>query len=481
MALAVAGVTAATLQSLRVDARIDSDLLAKAEEFRLLADVGIDPDTGAEFDSPQDLVRTAMERVIPSRNEGVLGFVDGALAYTTRDAALALDQDDEFIAALSAAVVDEAVTLTTVETTVTTYRVIAVPVTTTSPAVTTDASPSTSPSPPATPAPDDTQQAVAAIVVAYDLTAEQEEFSAVFVTYTGVAIAAFGIVGLAGWLVSGRLLRPVRILAASARRIGREDLSERIPVTGNDDLSDMTRAVNEMLGRLETAFTSQRQLLDDVGHELRTPLTVVRGHLELMDTADPDEAAQVRVLVLDELDRMNRFVDDLMTLATADSPTFLKTGEVDLGRLTDDVFDKVLTLGDRQWRMAERAESEAHADAQRLTQAWLQLAANAVKFSENGSVIELGSQVEDDEARLWVRDEGQGISAADLERIFDRFGQVSPGALPGAGLGLAIVSAIAQAHAGSVDCASQVGEGSTFTITIPLSPPTDPAPLEEES
>ena len=478
LALVTAGFTASRLQELRVDARIDNDLLAEAEEFRLLADVGVDPDTGQEFDSPDDLVRTAMERVIPARHEGVLGFVDGQLEYTTRDPSLPLEEDPEFIAAVSGAVVDDRVTLSTVETSVTTYRVIAVP-------VTTAAAPATeSPSPAAedndsgvlTGGP---EESVAAMVLAYDRTAEQAEFGGIFVTYAGVAIGSFGVVGLVGWLVSGRLLGPVRVLAASARRIGREGLSERIPVRGNDDLSDMTRAVNEMLGRLDAAFASQRQLLDDVGHELRTPLTVIRGHLELMDAADPAEAAQVRSLVLNELDRMNRFVDDLMTLATADSPTFLKPTRVSLGELTDDVFDKVLALGGRQWRMTERAEAHAWADDQRLTQAWLQLAANAVKFSVDGSTIHVGSRVVGHEARLWVSDEGRGISAEDLERIFDRFGQVSPGDLPGAGLGLAIVSAIAHAHGGTVRCDSTVGEGSTFTMTIPLESSADPIPAEE--
>src|SRR5699024_12335254 len=108
--------------------------------------------------------------------------------------------------------------------------------------------------------------------------------------------------GLGGWRVAGRLLHPVRVLATTARGIGKEDISERIPVTGNDDLAGMTRSVNAMLDRLEGASRAQDQLIHDVSHELRTPLTIVRGHLEVLDVGDREDVLPTRELHLDELD-----------------------------------------------------------------------------------------------------------------------------------------------------------------------------------
>lgn len=148
------------------------------------------------------------------------------------------------------------------------------------------------------------------------------------------------VVGLVGWLVAGRLLNPVRVLATAAHRISREDISERIPVSGSDDLAQMTRAFNSMLDRLQGAFRAQDQLVHDVSHELRTPLTIVRGHLEVLDVGDRDDVVATRELTLDELARMNRVIDDLTTLAQADHPGFLRTAPVEVGKLTDEVYDK---------------------------------------------------------------------------------------------------------------------------------------------
>lgn len=457
LALLTAGVTAARLQELRVETRIDDDLRSSAEEFRLLSSEGVDPETGEAFTSPADLVRTAMARIIPGRNEGVVGVVGGEIAYTARGADVALEDDPALVAALGPLVTGDATSFTTVETPVTTYRVAAIPVRTAA-----DGSLAEGPDDSSPPA-----DSVAALVFAYDLTAERADFGEVFRSYALVAAASLVVVTVVGWLVAGQLLRPIRVLAASARRIGREDLSERIPVRGNDDLADMTRSVNEMLERLDDAFDAQRQLIDDVNHELRTPLTVVRGHLELMDAEDPDDAREVRALALDEVARMNRVIDDLTTLATAERPDFVRAEPVELGALTDEIFDKAVALGERQWRLEQRAEGVVEADRQRLTQALLQLAANAVKFSPTGSRISLGSRIEGSRAVLWVADEGPGVAPEDRERVFERFARVGDRSAPGSGLGLAIVAAIAHAHEGLARCGEAPGGGALFTIEIP--------------
>ena len=287
-------------------------------------------------------------------------------------------------------------------------------------------------------------------------------------TYAIVAALALLLVtAMAAW-VSGRLLSPLRTLRETADDISATDLSRRLPVTGNDDITALTRTFNGMLDRLEGAFVGQREFLDDAGHELRTPLTVLRGHLELLDPDDPAEIAETRELLLDETDRMARLVGDLILLAKSDRPDFLRLREVDLGSLTRDLVTKARGLGDRDWVLDGVAEHKLVADEQRLTQAVLQLADNAVKHTRDGDTIAIGSSYAGGVSRLWVRDTGPGVPPEDRRRIFERFGR---GAVPpgdeGFGLGLSIVGAIAGAHGGGVTVEDAEPPGARFVITLP--------------
>jgi signal transduction histidine kinase len=464
LALLLAGGAAWFLQRGQIDARIDESLNRSATELKRLAASGVNPVTGEPFTSAEDVVVASIQLTVPAHNEGILGLREGRTPLVSQqDVRLRLEDDPELVTALAPLVAGDHVVLRSPRTATADYRALVAPVQAIGGA-------GTSPG-----------QGPAALVLAYDRSAEHAEFAQVFRTYAVVALGALVLIGVVGWVVAGRLLEPIRTLSRTAQRIGDTDLSARIPVTGNDDLSDLSRTVNGMLDRLEGSFESQRRLIDDVGHELRTPLTVVRGHLELMDPRDAADASETRDLALDELDRMNRLVDDLVTLATAGRPDFVRPGDTDLGRLLDDVHDKVRTLGDRRWLVDARADVAVLADGQRLTQALLQLAANAVKFSAPGSVVALGSAVSDDGARVrvWVRDEGVGIAPEQQERIFERFAQATtPGAThpEGAGLGLAIVAAIAAGHGGRVLVASTPGVGSTFTLDLPLVPVAGPSP-----
>ncbi|MDQ1103505.1 HAMP domain-containing sensor histidine kinase [Nocardioides zeae] len=315
----------------------------------------------------------------------------------------------------------------------------------------------------------------ALVVVTYTDVAHQQLTDTVR-TYTLVAMAALLlVVAVASWQ-SGRLLRPLRVLRRSAEEISGTDLSRRVPETGNDDITDLTRTVNGMLARLESAFTGQRQFLDDAGHELRTPLTILRGHLELLETDSP-EARETRDLLLDEVDRMARLVGDLLLLAKSDRPDFLTTAPVDVADLAATVLSKARGLGPRDWTLDVPAGAVAppvlEADEQRLTQALLQLCDNAVKHTAPGDVVAVGWDVVRDGARdgavrLWVRDSGPGVPEADRERIFERFGRSHvPDDDEGFGLGLSIVAAIAAAHGGSVAVTPASPTGALFVLTVP--------------
>jgi signal transduction histidine kinase len=225
-----------------------------------------------------------------------------------------------------------------------------------------------------------------------------------------------------------------------------------------------------MLDRLERAFDAQRHFLDDAGHELRTPLTIIRGHLEVLPE-HPVERQRTLELVLDEVKRMGRMVDDLILLAKSDEPDFLQLGPVDVAALTNELHAKASALGARTWRVDAVGRGMIVADRQRLTQAIVQLAQNAVEHTETGAEIGLGSEVSPGGARFWVRDTGSGVPSEDRERIFERFERGMNEDHEGAGLGLAIVTAIARAHGGRTELDGASGSGSTFSITVPTDQP----------
>ncbi|MEX1207099.1 MAG: HAMP domain-containing sensor histidine kinase [Acidimicrobiia bacterium] len=284
-----------------------------------------------------------------------------------------------------------------------------------------------------------------------------------------VFASAFVLASATAWLVAGRVLRPLRQVTDTARSISETNWHERIEVVGDEEISELARTFNSMLDRLEQAFEVQRRFIDDAGHELRTPITIIRGHLELWGS-DPAEAAEARAVIDDELARMARLVDELLLLAKAEHPAFLEPRAVDIAAFTEEVAAKARALDDRPLRVAEVARVVLVADPQRLTQAMMNLAANAMEHTPKDAAVEIGSTLEDGRVRLWVRDHGPGIAPEDQEQIFQRFSRGKPGprSSRGAGLGLAIVAAIAEAHDGTVNLISAPGLGSTFSIDLPL-------------
>ena len=310
-----------------------------------------------------------------------------------------------------------------------------------------------------------------ALVVVHFLDDEFNELNRVMQTYAIIALLSLALITAVAALQSGRLLRPVRVLRENAQQISETDLSRRIPETGNDDITALTRTFNEMLARLDAAFTGQREFLDDAGHELKTPLTVIRGHMELVDISDLEDVEATRVLLLDEIDRMSRLVNDLIMLAKTDRPGFFVFEPVNVAPFTETVLEKCRALGNREWRLDEVAQFMTDIDEQRVTQALLQLAQNAVKHTGPGDVIALGSAVDGVRGglRLWVRDSGPGVREEDKEVIFERFGR---GAVPegdeGFGLGLSIVKAIAVAHGGTVTVEDAASRGAKFVLTLPV-------------
>jgi len=312
---------------------------------------------------------------------------------------------------------------------------------------------------------------------------ERREIDAAVRTAIVIQLVTLVVASLVGLLLAGRVLRPLRTLATTAQSISDTDFTQRIPVTGGDEASQIADAFNDMLNRLERAFTTQRQFLNDTSHELRTPLTVIRGHVELLELAEtPEERRQTIELVTEEIDRLTRMVNDLFLLAHAERPDFLTLETVDLVDLLGTLHRKLAALAPRDWQMHANGRAVVRGDPQRLTQAVMELARNAVKHTDDGASIRLGTATRGDQAVLWVEDTGVGVTAGESEAIFRRSERgtsdgdagAPAGDEGGAGLGLAIVRAIAEAHKGSVTLVSQDGLGARFELALPLAERREP-------
>ena len=301
---------------------------------------------------------------------------------------------------------------------------------------------------------------------------EREEVAHTIII-VGVVEAVMAIIALTSslaWLAAGRILTRLRLLTETAHSINDTDLTQRIPVQGKDEITELTITFNEMLERLQSAFLSQRNFINDAGHELQTPITIVRGHLEVLQEEMKLEGHETLELVIDELDRMSRIVSELLLLAKVEQPDFLYLETVDINLLTEEIYLKASVLASRDWRLDGKASGKIIVDRHRIAQAALNLAQNATQHTVAGEEIALGSTLVNGNIHFWVRDTGEGVALADQKRIFQRFarGLNSHRRSEGAGLGLAIVSAIASAHGGRIELISQVGIGSTFTIIFPV-------------
>ncbi|MGO1312089.1 MAG: sensor histidine kinase, partial [Brevibacterium aurantiacum] len=305
-------------------------------------------------------------------------------------------------------------------------------------------------------------------VVVHNVTASHTDLTHVMQIYIIVALAAALLISGISLVLARKLLAPVTELRQTAQSISGGDLSSRITTRGHDDIAELGRTFNDMLDRLEASFETQRRFLDDVGHELRTPLTILSGHLETMDSSDVDDVDETRTMLLDETDRMARLVEELLILARSRRPDFVRPEQVDVPSLLNESLAKAKGLGQRDWRIETPPAIVLTGDRQRLTQALLQLASNAVEHTEEDQSITFGARVVDDNVHIWVRDEGSGVPDEIAADVFERFSRGSTEG-HGFGLGLSIIRAIAEAHGGTV-VLDHVSRGAQFRMILPKGP-----------
>jgi two-component system OmpR family sensor kinase len=385
----------------RTDERIAHELSQEVKELRAFAREGLNPESGRPWSRVEQLLALNLSRNIPEENQTMLAFVDGRPYRRSAQVPPArLDTDRRFVAAVAGV---RRPTLGLVQSSAGGVRYAAVPV-------------SLRGSP---------RRGVFVVAVFRDR--ERADVNEVVGVLAVVGTGALVLAALACWGLAGRILAPVRVLTETARSIGESDLTRRIPVEGTDEIARLAATFNQMLDRLEAAFASQRALVSDAGHELRTPITIIRGHLELLGE-DPEERRETIALVADELDRMGRFVEDLLTLAKAERPDFLYPEDVDVDELAEELVTKASAFAPRLWELERVVPGRIVADRQRLTQAVMNLAHNAVQHTASGDRIGLGCALVDGHARL------------------------------------------AEAHGGRVELDSPPGDGATFTLVIPAEP-----------
>ncbi|GAA1945624.1 ATP-binding protein [Brevibacterium antiquum] len=447
IAVSIIVLTTARAELSRVKLQAHAELQHETEKFRDFASIP-NPADGKPYSSVEALMTSHLQNNLPEHSETFFSIIDGKEDQRSVDTPpFRLDQDADFVAQAAEVTTPEFADRSTPAGPVT-YAVVPVQL-------------------------EGSSQAGQLVIVEY-LTPEYDEAWATIWTMTIIAVIALIMAGFFGWLVAGRVLSPIRQLSETASRIGEEDLSRRIEVTGNDDVAHLGVTFNRMLDRLESGFDGQRQFLDDAGHELRTPITVVRGHLDVMGD-DPQDREHTLDLAGDELRRMSRLVDELIMLAGSERPDFLVPATTDLTDLVFESFSKATALGTRHWIIDATPEAFGVVDEQRLTQALLQLAANSIDHTDVDDTIAFGGRTTEDAIELWVRDTGTGVAEEDLERIFERFARSkrTKHGRVGTGLGLTIVDRIAKAHDGTVSVSSVEGEGSTFVVELPWRHPEE--------
>ena len=291
-----------------------------------------------------------------------------------------------------------------------------------------------------------------------------------------------------GFAVASRVAAPLRRMAHVAARVDGGDLGPRMEIADRrDEVRVLAEAFDHMLDRLEDAFDRQTAFVADASHELRTPLTVIRGQLEVLALAerpDPDEVRRVEKLVGVEVERMSRLVEDMMLLAQADEGAFLRPSIIELRPFLLDLLRGLADVAPRRLVVGTIPESLIEADEDRLAQALRNLLRNALAHTAEDGAVELSVETADGRALFIVDDDGPGIPPDQRGAVFDRFRRLDGGRARdagGAGLGLAIVQAIAHAHGGRAWADAAPSGGARFVLEIPMRPrspdvATEPVP-----
>lgn len=416
-----------------VDRAANSDVVQEVDEFRTFADRGRDPSTGRAFASAERLLALHLEREFPGEAEVLAAFVRGAdrpvLAQAVRDR-FALTGDTALVQRL----VQDPASSGTARTAAGEFRWGKAVV-----------EPSAG-------------SAGGAFLVAQFTGPARAEVDRVVRLVALVCLGGLLLTAGIAYAVAGQILAPVRTVRLAASRITRADLGQRIEVRGRDDVAALALTVNAMLDRLQDAFQAQQRFAAAAGRHLRAPLDVLAD-----DGAAPRARAEAGA-------RATAVLDDLEVLAAAEAPGFLSPVAVDLAVLTEQLADDVRGLTDRRWVVERAAHGRVDVDDVRVRQAVRRLALNALQQPSSGAPLRLGVAVDrthgGEAVEVWVADDGPGLAPERAASVLERYTESSTST--GAGLGLAVVRAVADAHSGSAWVETAPGEGARFGLRLPV-------------
>jgi len=326
---------------------------------------------------------------------------------------------------------------------------------------------------------------VGVIQVGQELGPLQQTIEELRLIYLVVGPFAIFWLCLGCWLLAERTIAPIIEVTEAAQGITADNLTRRLPFGNHqDELSQMVACLNQMLDRLEKSFRRIRQFSGDASHELRTPLTILRGETEvtLRWAKTTDEFRDMLRSNMEEIDRMERIIESLLTLAKSEvGELTLEMKQLSLSDMVQELYLQSRILCEAKQIKVEidlKVEQEVRirGDELRLRQMFLNLISNAIKYTPDGGELKIVLAQKNDFAVIDIADSGIGMHAEHLAHIFDRFYRVDKARNRmdgGTGLGLAIVKWIAEAHGGSISVTSEVGKGSSFSVSLPIQGPEE--------
>ncbi|MEI7685817.1 MAG: heavy metal sensor histidine kinase [Planctomycetota bacterium] len=315
------------------------------------------------------------------------------------------------------------------------------------------------------------------VQVGRSLAAYKHELSELLMTFLLAGPLTLAVAISGGYFLAGRVLRPVQEMTQAAKVISADRLSQRIAVINpHDELGELGETLNQMIERLERSFTEMRRFTADAAHELRTPLAIIRNEAEvaLRLPRSSDQYCGVLENLLEDTNRLSLLADQLLFLSRQDAGVGSKANEsVQLDALLREVVGNMQLMAQERGITLELTDSPPcvlTTDPRLLRRVFVNLLDNAIKYTGQEGRVVVSSEVAATDVTIQIRDSGVGISSEHLPHIFERFYRVDAarsGEENGAGLGLAICQAILRNLEGTISVRSEVGKGTTFTVTLP--------------
>jgi signal transduction histidine kinase len=307
--------------------------------------------------------------------------------------------------------------------------------------------------------------------VANPLTPVQQAQASLRRAFVVVGLIVLLLATVAGVALASLIAAPLRRMARVATAAGGGDLAVRAgPITSRGEIAMLASAFDDMLERLQRAFSRQQDFVSDASHELRTPLSVLRAQVELLDReTDEHRRHEGTTTLLRRLDQLDRLVADMLTLASAEAGQLVEPRTIELGEFFEDLRRDLPLFGERDYKL-QPIEGTLQADPDRLTQVLRNLIRNAIAHTQQGDRVTIAAHAHDALLEITVSDNGPGIPQDQLEQIFERFHRTDAGRsrdTGGSGLGLPIARAIVEAHGGKIQAKSPPGRGATFRLSLP--------------